>query len=110
MKLINWIFLITIYISQSFASEVIPGPRDCFWVRGPFSSDPYINVAFPDSNVYYWATAFSMPEGSNLKIKGDFAHSRYMSFFSYNERGKPIGSLTDYQIESNSINPFITGN
>jgi len=110
VKLIGWIFLITIYISQSIASDVIPGPRDCFWVRGPFSSDPYINVAYPDSNVYYWAAAFSMPEDSTLEIKGDYPYSRYMSFFSYNERGKPIGSLTDFQIQSDAINPFILGN
>jgi hypothetical protein len=51
-----------------------------------------------------------MPEGSTLEIQGEYPRSRYMSFFSYNQRGKPIGSLTDYQIQSEAINPFIPGN
>ena len=107
------LFLLFIYLasfSELFANNAIPGPRDCFWARGPISSDPYINIAYPDSNVYYWAAVFSMPEGSTLEIKGDYPYSRYMSFFSYNERGKPIASLTDYQIQSEAVNPFIPGN
>ena len=110
MRILFLLFFYFISIGQVLANTAIPGPRDCFWARGPFSSDPYINVAYPDSNVYYWAAAFSMPEGSTLEIQGEYPRSRYMSFFSYNERGKPIGSLTDYQIESEAINPFIPGN
>lgn len=74
----------------------IPGPRDCFWARGPHSADPYINVAYPDANVFYWAAVFSMPEGSKMEIEGDYAHSRYQSFISYDERGAPVESLADY--------------
>lgn len=74
----------------------IPGPRDCFWARGPHSADPYINVAYPDANVFYWAAVFSMPEGSELEIEGDYAHARYQSFISYDERGAPVESLADY--------------
>lgn len=74
----------------------IPGPRDCFWSRGPHSADPYINVAYPDANVFYWAATFSMPEGSELHLEGDYAHARYQSFISYNEKGVPIESLADY--------------
>jgi len=110
MRILFLLFVYFISIGQVLANTAIPGPRDCFWARGPFSSDPYINVAYPDSNVYYWAAAFSMPEGSTLEIQGEYPRSRYMSFFSYNERGKPIGSLTDYQIQSEAINPFIPGN
>jgi len=111
MRIFFFIFFLFISITEVLASSnTIPGPRDCFWARGPFSSDPYINVAYPDSNVYYWAAAFSMPEGSTLEIEGEYPRSRYMSFFSYNERGKPIGSITDYQIQSEAANPFIPGN
>ena len=110
MRFLVWTFLIFITVSQSIASEAIPGPRDCFWLRGPFSSDPYINVAYPDSNVYYWAAVFSMPEGSNLELEGDYPYSRYMSFVSYDEGGRPIESLADYLITSDSENPFIVGN
>ena len=110
MGILFLLFFYFVSISQVFADSAIPGPRDCFWARGPISSDPYINIAYPDSNVYYWAAVFSMPEGSTLEIKGDYPYSRYMSFFSYNERGKPIASLTDYQIQSEATNPFIPGN
>ena len=110
MRILVLLFLYFTSISEIFADTTILGPRDCFWARGPFSADPYINVAYPDSNVYYWAAAFSMPEDSILEIKGDYPYSRYMSFFSYNERGKPIGSLTDFQIQSEATNPFILGN
>lgn len=78
--------------------EPIPGPRDCFWARGPHSSDPYINLAYPDANVFYWAAVFSIPEGASLTLEGDYPHSRYMSFISYDERGRPIESLADYLI------------
>ena len=105
-----FIFIFVLMMGQSLADDLIPGPRDCFWSRGPFSGDPYINVAYPDANVYYWATAFSTPEGSTLEIKGDYPYSRYMSFFSYDEKGRPIGSLTDYEIKSDSTNPFVPGN
>ena len=110
MRILFLLFFYFVSIGQVFADSAIPGPRDCFWARGPISSDPYINIAYPDSNVYYWAAVFSMPEGSTLEIKGDYPYSRYMSFFSYNERGKPIASLTDYQIQSEATNPFISGN
>ena len=110
MRILGLLFLYFSSISQVFADTEILGPRDCFWARGPFSADPYINVAYPDSNVYYWAAAFSMPKDSTLDIKGEYPYSRYMSFFSYNERGKPIGSITDFQIQSETTNPFILGN
>ena len=110
MRILVLLFLYLSSINQVFADTEILGPRDCFWARGPFSADPYINVAYPDSNVYYWAAAFSTPEDSALEIKGEYPYSRYMSFFSYNERGKPIGSLTDFQIQSKATNPFIPGN
>ena len=110
MRILFLLFFYFVSIGQVFADSAIPGPRDCFWARGPISSDPYINIAYPDSNVYYWAAVFSMPESSTLEIKGDYPYSRYMSFFSYNERGKPIASLTDYQIQSEATNPFVPGN
>ena len=90
----------------------IPGPRDCFWSLGPHSGDPYINLAYPDSNVYYWASLFTMPEGSELFIDGEYPYSRYMSIISYDARGKPLESLADYLIEPNnkSINPFVNAN
>ena len=33
--------------NKESSHEPIPGPRDCFWSRGPVSKDPYINIAYP---------------------------------------------------------------
>ena len=73
--------------------SAIKGARTCFWYRGPFSADPYINLAYPDANVFYWAANFTVPEGSNLRIEGQFARSRYQSLISYDSAGRPVQSL-----------------
>lgn len=101
--------------SEAARTETIgvPGPRTCFWARGPHSADPYINLAYPDANVFYWAATFSIPEGAQLSIEGEFARSRYMSFISYDARGRPIESLADYLIaprSENDVNPYVIGN
>ena len=91
-------------------SEIIPGPRDCFWRRGPFGADPYINMAYPDANVFYWAGVFSIPEGAQLTLEGAYPSSRYMSFVSYNASGQPIESLPDFLIEAEQgNNPYLEG-
>lgn len=89
----------------------IPGERTCFWLRGPHSKDPYINLAYPDAGVFYWNAMFTIPEGAKLELKGEFPHARYMSLISYNEGGQPVESLADYLIvpDEGGINPFVVG-
>ena len=89
--------------------DPIPGPRTCFWARGPFGADPYINVAYPDAATFYWSAVFTIPQGAGLSLEGKFPHARYMSFISYDEAGRPIESVADYLIKPNpgSINPFL---
>ncbi len=89
----------------------IPGPRSCFWARGPFSGDPYINLAYPDANTFYWSATFTVPEGAKLSVEGDFPHARYMSFISYDAAGRPIEALADYLIapQPGATNPFRPG-
>ena len=91
--------------------DPIPGPRSCFWSRGPASGDPYLNVAYPDSATFYWAATFTVPVGAKLSIEGKFPHSRYMSLISYDGAGVPIESVADYLIKPNagSGNPFLPG-
>lgn len=91
--------------------DPIPGPRSCFWARGPASGDPYINIAYPDSATYYWAAVFTVPQGARLSLEGQFPHSRYMSFISYDEAGRPIESVADYLIAPlpGASNPFLPG-
>ena len=51
----------------------------------------------------------STPAGARLTLSGDFAHARYQSSISYNERGRPIESLADYlmQPDAGSSNPYL---
>ncbi|MES2489940.1 MAG: hypothetical protein V4607_09105 [Pseudomonadota bacterium] len=91
--------------------DPMPGPRTCYWSRGPVSADPYINIAYPDAATFYWAATFTIPEGAKLTLEGEFPHSRYMSIISYDGAGKPIESVADYLIQpkAGSINPFLQG-
>lgn len=91
--------------------DPIPGPRSCFWARGPASADPYLNIAYPDAATFYWAAVFTLPPGAKLHLEGNFPHARYMSFISYNEAGVPIESVADYLIapQPGAVNPFLTG-
>mgnify|MGYP003325351145 FL=1 len=112
MKYIH-IFLVLLFSIPAFSNDIgVPGPKDCFWSRGPHSADPYINLAYPDANVFYWAATFTMPEDVELYLDGDFPLARYMSIISYDGRGRPLESLADYLIEpeKNSTNPFIDSN
>ena len=83
---------------QTLNKQEIPGVRTCFWASGPYSGNPYLNVAWPDTNTIYWGAKFTMPEGSKLSLEGQFAHSRYTSYTSYDDRGQPVESLADYLI------------
>ncbi len=91
--------------------DPIPGARSCFWLYGPASGDPYLNIAYPDSATFYWGSAFTMPPGSKLSLEGKFPRSRYISFISYNGAGEPIESVADYLIKpkAGSANPYLPG-
>ncbi len=91
--------------------DPIPGPRSCFWARGPASADPYINIAYPDAATFYWAAVFTVPPGARLSLEGRYPRSRYMSFISYDEAGRPIESVADYLVKpkAGSTNPFLGG-
>lgn len=97
--------------SSEEKESIIPGPRNCFWSRGPVSKDPYINIAYPDAGVFYWSAIFTIPKGAKLLLEGQFPHSRYISLISYDGRGAPVESLADYLInpENGSTNPFQVG-
>lgn len=91
--------------------DPIPGPRDCFWMRGPYSADPYLNLAYPDANTMYWGAVFTVPAGAKLRLEGQFPHSRYASLISYDQAGVPVESVADYLLKPvpGAINPFIPG-
>jgi hypothetical protein len=91
--------------------DPIPGVRNCFWRFGPFSADPYLNIAYPDAAAVYWGVVFTMPPGAKLHLEGQFAHARYISLISYDVMGAPTDSVADYLLRpmSGNVNPYLPG-
>lgn len=100
--------------SSSSRSAATPVPIDdnaCLWF-GPYSRDnPVSNIAYPDDGATYWSARFTLPEGAELKLNGEFPYARYMSLTSYRATTEPAFTLTDRDIEAatGSENPFRTG-
>ena len=102
--------------SDQAGSLAQPELTDCMW-QDSFTSksgtgeDP-LNFAFPDSNVSYWSSEFTVPEGAKVSIDGDYPYSRHFSLVSYTAEGLRVNSLLDTAISPNagSINPFVVGN
>jgi len=83
----------------------------CFWT-GPFTREnEKTNVAFPGTEITYWAARFVTPAGSTLRLKGRFPHARYSSLNSYKARGASQSSLPDKDIrpDKGSTNPTLPG-
>jgi hypothetical protein len=97
--------------AATLSTSPIPGPRTCFWYRGPHNADPYINVAYPDEGAFYWSANVTVPAGATLRIKGQYPHARYISFVSYRSTGQAVESLADHQIapDAGSTNPYLPG-
>ncbi len=105
--------------SDSEQTNTQPDPSveltDCMW-QDSFTSksgtgeDP-LNFAFPDSNVSYWSSEFTVPEGSKILVDGDYPYSRHFSLVSYTAKGERVNSLLDTVIAPNSgsSNPFVVG-
>lgn len=93
--------------AKAIAQET--GPRDCFW---QFQGDPVVlNVAYPDFAARYWISAFALPPGAALEIKGQYPHARYMSFNLYDVGAAEVDGLADVLIapDAGSSNPFLPG-
>lgn len=103
------------------SKTVVENPKaeltDCMWQDSATSQDGTgganpMNYAFPDSNVTYWSSEFTVPEGAKILIEGDYPYARHTSLVSYTSKGERVNSLLDAQIKPNagSVNPFIPGN
>lgn len=94
-----------------------PTPEtNCMWREAATSrthsgADPE-NFAYPDTNVNYWASQFTIPEGAKVYLDADFPYARHTSLVSYTSEGERINSLRDVEIVPNEgvTNPFIVGN
>lgn len=81
---------------------------DCFW-SVKFPSEYY--VFYPDYAADYWQAVYALPAGTQLRLRGQFPHSRYMSLTVYDVAGRPIDGLADIAIhpDAGSTNPFVAG-
>lgn len=93
--------------------------RSCFWPgprarSGVFTNDGN-SLAFenqlPDTGTTYMPTAFQLPVGAKLVLRGEFPHMRHWNLNTYNAAGEPQDALTDVDIEpdAGSFNPFRDG-
>ena len=91
--------------------SLVPGPvhRDCFWTVTEELN--YANIFYLEKYANYWISALVIPPGGHIRIKGQFPHSRYMSFNIYSPTFKPLGVLADVDIkpDAGSANPFLIG-
>jgi hypothetical protein len=93
--------------------------RSCFWPgprarSGVFTNDGAsfsFENQFPDTATTYIPTAFILPEGARLTLRGAFAHMRHWNLNTYNDKGEPQDALNDVDIEPDpgSVNPFKDG-
>jgi hypothetical protein len=84
-------------------------PRSCAWL---LEVDPaLVNVLYPDEAAHYWVLAMPLLPGESLVIHGQYPHSRYFSFTSYDPLLRSADGLHDTQIapDPGSTNPFVVG-
>ena len=70
-----------------------------------------VNSLYLDKAVTYWVTRLPVLPDSSLTITGEFPHSRYISFTTYDPRTRAVDSIFDAQIQpdAGSTNPFLPG-
>jgi hypothetical protein len=81
--------------------------RDCFWQGGSRTA----NIAYPDLGARYWVSAFPLPPGAELILRGRYPQARYFSFNVYDPALRPTDGLPDVDIapDTGSVNPFDVG-
>lgn len=80
----------------------------CSW--GLRSNPDTINLAYPDTDAYYWSAKFSAVPGTKLVIHGSYPTARYFSFHVYSASAVALDSLYDAQLnpDGGSSNPYRT--
>ncbi|WP_321916099.1 MULTISPECIES: hypothetical protein [unclassified Paraburkholderia] len=88
-----------------------PGPRARSGVYTNDQNSFHFENQFPDTATTYVPTAFKLPPGAKLVIKGQYPHMRHWNFNTYNAKGQPQDSLSDIDInpDAGSSNPFRPG-
>lgn len=94
--------------------------KTCFWPIGgrtrsgyltTDTNDPAVDNQLPDTGNTYQLTAFTIPEGARIVLKGEYPHLRHWNFVTYGPDGTPRDTLTDHDIapDAGSQNPFVAG-
>lgn len=83
--------------------------RDCFW--SVTVDDAAVNTLYPDIYAKYWVAALPLLPGTQVRLRGQFPHARYMSFNLYDPLLRPVDALSDRDIlaDTGSTNPFLPG-
>src|SRR5215216_2245955 len=69
------------------------------------------NVLAVDTNAVYWGGTYAALPGTRIRIEGQYAHSRYISWNVYDSAARPIDALSDFELtpDPDSSNPFLPG-
>lgn len=93
-------------------SPIFAGPlvRGCDWALIFDGDVTGGNSAFPDLGARYWVAVVTgdIPDGSRLRIEGEYPDARYSALHIYNGNLRALDSLADYEIAPNGgANPFL---
>lgn len=83
--------------------------RSCGWLA---KMDPAgFNVLFPDEAAHYWVLQAALLPGDTLRLLGEYPHSRYFSFTTYDPALRSADGIRDIDIRpaKGSTNPFRAG-
>ncbi|TDU32050.1 hypothetical protein DFR24_1438 [Panacagrimonas perspica] len=84
--------------------------RGCDWALIFDGDTTGGNSAFPDLGARYWIAVVTgdVPDGTRLRIEGEFPDARYSALHIYTGGLRAIASLADYQlVASSGDNPFL---
>jgi hypothetical protein len=102
--------MVALSLAMPALASATSADRTCELALG--YNDPSIrNVGYPDQAAGYWLATYAAAPGSRLRIRGQYPHSRYISFNAYDPAGRPIDSLSDVELQPDlgSTNPFQPG-
>lgn len=94
--------------SSDSAGPITPS---CAWTEAAASTN---NTAAPDSSAVYWVLPFTVQDGLQISMSGNFPDARFGSFQVYKSGGGEFSTngvsaaITDYQIQPDpgSVNPW----
>ncbi len=108
---------VVLFSRLAFGEAATPDPgclaTDAWHTQGSVKTDTVgtRNTNYPEQNATYWITAFELPAGSVLRVRGQYPRARYMALQIYDENRNVIDAINDATIdpEPGQNNPYRTG-